>query len=71
MRTVADIIRDAGGPSAIASKSEGSISIEAVYKWSKIGIPDRHWSVVLPMAHATAEEMLSANIAARSKEQAA
>jgi hypothetical protein len=71
MRTVADIIKDAGGPSAIATESKGSISVEAVYKWPRIGIPDRHWAVVMPRAKASAHEMLLANTAARSKESAA
>jgi hypothetical protein len=70
MRTVADIIKAAGGPRNISSKSGGEVSMEAVYKWSKIGIPDRHWPLVLPLAEATAEEMLAANVAARSKEHA-
>ncbi|WP_398471532.1 carph-isopro domain-containing protein [Tardiphaga sp.] len=70
MRTVSTIIKDAGGPLAIATASAGTVSVEAVYKWPKIGIPDRHWPTVMPLAAATAAEMLAANVAARSPEQA-
>jgi hypothetical protein len=66
MRTVSDIIEAAGGAKGIASESNGSVSAEAVYKWPRIGIPDRHWPLVMPLAQATAAEMLAANIAARS-----
>jgi len=66
MRTVSDIIQSAGGPAAIANASGGRITIDAVYKWAKIGIPDRHWPVVMPLAEASADEMLAANVLARS-----
>ena len=65
MKSVPDIIKAAGGPVAVAAASNGEISAEAVYKWPKIGIPDRHWPLVMPLADATADEMLAANIAAR------
>jgi hypothetical protein len=73
-KTVRDIIKAAGGPVAIASASEATdskISVEAVYKWPAIGIPDRHWPLIMPLANATADEMLAANIAARSPDQIA
>lgn len=66
-KTIRDIIEAAGGPAAIADASNGSVSVEAVYKWPKIGIPDRHWPFILPLACATADEMLAANVAARSE----
>jgi hypothetical protein len=65
-RTVREIIEAAGGPIAIAAASEGSVTAEAVYKWPRIGIPDRHWTFILPLARATADEMLAANVAARA-----
>lgn len=68
MRTISDIIRDAGGAIGIAAASDGNVTAEAVYKWSKIGIADRHWPLVMPLAGATADEMLAANVAARSPE---
>jgi len=70
-RTVQQIIEKAGGASAIAEASKGKITTEAVYKWPKIGIPDRHWPIVLPLAGATADEMMAANIAARSAQASA
>lgn len=65
-RSIPQIIKDAGGTAAIAAASNGAVSVEAVYKWPSIGIPDRHWSFIMPLAQASAEEMLAANIAARS-----
>lgn len=65
MRTITEIIKDAGGAAVIAESSNDSITPDAVYKWQKIGIPDRHWPVVMPLAKATPEEMFKANIAAR------
>ena len=65
-RSIPQIIKAAGGPATIAAASEGAVSVEAVYKWPRIGIPDRHWSFVMSLANASAEEMLAANIAARS-----
>lgn len=66
MRSIAEIIKDAGGATAIAEASAGKVTAEAVYKWPKIGIPDRHWPLVLPLASASADEMLAANLAARA-----
>lgn len=66
-RTVRDIIKAAGGPMAIAAASDGSVTAEAVYKWPHIGIPDRHWTFLLPLAGATPDEMLAANVAARAE----
>lgn len=65
MRTISEIIKAAGGAGTIAAASDGGVSAEAVYKWPKIGIPDRHWPLVMPMANATAAEMLAANMEAR------
>lgn len=65
-RTISDIIKAAGGPAKVADASSGVVSVDAVYKWPKIGIPDRHWPLVMPLAGASAEEMLAANVAARS-----
>ena len=65
-RTIPELIHAAGGATEIAKASQGKISPGAIYKWPKIGIPDRHWFVVMPMAGATADEMHAANLAARS-----
>ena len=71
MRTIPDIIKDAGGASAIAGASDGRVSIDAIYKWPKIGIPDRHWPLVLPLAKASADELMAANLMARERSAAA
>lgn len=65
LRSIPDIIKAAGGPAAISAAANGEITTDAVYKWPKIGIPDRHWPIVMPLANATAAEMLAANVAVR------
>jgi hypothetical protein len=65
-KTVKDIIEAAGGPKVVAEACGPSVSVDAVYKWPRIGIPDRHWPHILPLAGASAAEMLAANIAARA-----
>lgn len=66
--TIKQIIKDAGGPDAIAqasSKAGGDISKDAVYKWSKTGIPDRHWPVIIALTNYCPGELYAANCAAR------
>lgn len=63
--TVDDIIKLAGGPKRIAEHSDGSINRDAVYKWPSIGIPDRHWPVLMELSGATAQDLFEANVAAR------
>lgn len=63
--TIAQIIKQAGGASAIAEASEGAIKKGAVYKWPAIGVPDRHWPILIHRAGVTAEQMYAANLAAR------
>lgn len=46
--TVADLIRDAGGPDAIAAASQRTrkpVTAEAVHKWRRFGVPDAHWGI--------------------------
>jgi hypothetical protein len=64
--TVKEILDAAGGPGKIADASAGAVSIEAVYKWPKIGIPDRHWPCIMGLCDVTADELLAANVAARA-----
>lgn len=63
--TVAQIIKMAGGPEAIADASDGAFKKDAVYKWPTIGVPDRHWQILIDRAGVTAEQMYAANLAAR------
>lgn len=64
--TVADIIKRAGGAPAIETASDGEVKAGAVYKWPKIGVPDRHWPLLMRLSGASADELLTANIAART-----
>lgn len=63
--TIEEIIKQAGGAKAIADASEGSIKRDAVYKWTSIGIPDRHWSILITLAGVTPQQLFDANVAAR------
>ena len=70
-RSIPEIITAAGGASVIAEASRGAIMQDAVRKWHKIGIPDRHWALVMPMARATPDEMFRANLHVREQVGAA
>lgn len=72
MRTIEQIIKDAGGARAISEASgpidengKRPLTYDAVYKWSKNGVPDRHWPLVMSLTPSTAEELYVANLAAR------
>jgi hypothetical protein len=64
-RTIEQIIKAAGGASLVSRASGPSLTYDAVYKWSKNGIPDRHWPLLISLADASAEELFHANISAR------
>lgn len=74
-RTIREIIKAAGGATkvaeAVSAAHAGKISADAVYQWPKIGIPDRYWSTIMPMANATPAQMFKANEAARAEKAAA
>ena len=62
--TVRDIIQDCGGPSRIASESrahEHSISEKGVYSWHRIGIPQKHWPVVMALSGRDERQIFAAN----------
>lgn len=79
--TLKEIIERAGGAKVIveAINAAGArltvgkdgqpkpLTIEAVYKWASIGVPDRYWPVLIERAEVTAQDMLDANLAARSQ----
>ena len=65
LTTIAEIIEKAGGPAAIAEASEGALKKDAVYKWKTIGVPDRHWPILIDKAGVTPEQIYAANLAAR------
>lgn len=62
MRTVDQIIEDAGGVTFVSAHLPQR-SRWAVYKWKAKGIPSRHWPVLIKLADATADELLAANMA--------
>jgi hypothetical protein len=68
MRSLVEIIEAAGGAKSIEAATSGTIKRDAVYKWPQIGIPDRHWEVIIPLAGSSAEELYQANRIARSGE---
>ena len=65
MRTLNEIIEAAGGPGGIEARSGGAITRDAVYKWPTIGVPDRHWELLITHADSSAEELYQANRVAR------
>lgn len=69
--TVDEIIKEAGGPKAIAEHSDGAIKADAVYKWPAIGIPDRHWPTIIKLAGVTPQQLFEANIVARTEPERA
>ncbi|MCZ7470282.1 hypothetical protein M0412_10750 [Agrobacterium sp. O3.4] len=66
--TIAEIISRAGGPKAIADASRltaDPFSKDAVYKWAKGGIPDRHWPIIIALTNLEVSAIYSANLATR------
>lgn len=65
MRTILEIIKAAGGHQAVSAATGGKIKPDAVRKWPQIGVPDRHWPVLIELAQATPDELFEANRVAR------
>ena len=66
MQTVSEIIKACGGPAKIAQASKGVLKKDAVYKWPTIGVPDRHWKLLMKLAPEVSAQMLfDANVKAR------
>lgn len=75
MRNIDQIIEAAGGARKIHEasgplddKGKRPLSFDAVYKWSKIGVPDRHWPLLMSLTETSATELHAANCAARGVE---
>lgn len=66
MKTVSEIINDCGGPKVIAASAGKKLSHWAVRKWPTIGIPERHWPVLMALQPLTAEQLFIANMMAKS-----
>ena len=68
-RDVRTIIDAAGGPKKIAEATRDTkrpIIAKSVYDWPRLGIPERHWPIIIALAKASADELLRANVAARA-----
>lgn len=66
--SVAKIIERAGGAIAIAAAADRMgvrLKKDAVYKWPAIGIPDRHWPIIISLADVGPVALYEANLAAR------
>lgn len=69
MRTVEQIIEDAGGRQAVSARLNLK---DVVRKWPSMGIPYRYWPELMEMAPGlTADELLQANIAVKDQPAAA
>lgn len=56
--TISDIIRAAGGARAVAqamAEDGTDLTVWAVYRWSRHGIPDAHWRVIMRLAPGVTE----------------
>lgn len=74
--TIEEIIKAAGAgkslaagakaiAEAIAEEAGSEIKAETVYKWPKIGIPDRYWPAIIKLTGATPDVLYQANVEAR------
>lgn len=68
--TIAEIIKLAGGPRAIVAESISRgkiITVWAVHRWRRYGVPDDHWAVLIDLAGSgvTPERIFKANEALR------
>ena len=64
MQTIETIIKRAGGVPALAVAT--GLTGAAIKKWRIIGIPDRHWDAVMPLARVSERALLAANRAVRA-----
>jgi hypothetical protein len=77
METITDIIAAAGGAEVIAAKLPKKVNkrtgekvdrASAVYKWKKLGIPERHWPLLLKLSdEITVDALFAANRRARGE----
>lgn len=62
--TIPDLIKQAGGPKAIAlasRKTKHRVTFYAVQKWAHRGIPDEHWDLIMELAGVSLETVYRAN----------
>ncbi|MEC9345520.1 MAG: hypothetical protein VYB54_04785 [Pseudomonadota bacterium] len=69
MERIPDIIRAAGGAEAVAV--EAGVTVHAVQKWARKGVPDWHWPTLMKLSGVSLEQMFGANQQIRAKGEAA
>jgi hypothetical protein len=70
-QSIREIIEAAGGFSSVASAITAhgkELTPDAVYKWVRNGVPDKHWSVIFGLANVDATTMFAANERARAEQ---
>ncbi len=68
LTNVRDIIKACDGAERISVESQKTgrpISTKGVYSWSRIGISDWHWPLVMKLSGVSAQDLLAANEALR------
>ena len=66
MRTVWQIVKDAGGPTAISgaamrSKKFKKIKAKSVYDFNRVGISEHHWPLIMSLIETSPNELHEAN----------
>lgn len=64
MSSIRDIVRSAGGPTEIARASlatQKPVTVDAVFKWYRNGIPDEHWKLIMTLTRVSVETLFDAN----------
>ena len=63
-----DVIKRCGGPLKIKDESAGTIESDRTpYKWPRVGIPERHWSLITRLSGVEAPELHELNERARQE----
>lgn len=73
MKTIHEIIAACGGSERIAKeakKRKVKLSEWGVKKWPSIGIPEKHWDMIIDLCGSSIEELYRVNRATRQAEAA-
>lgn len=65
-----DGTRWVNGAPCIEQESGRSLTRDAVYKWRKIGIPEKHWDLITRLSGVAIGDIFKANKLAREAEHA-
>jgi hypothetical protein len=69
MQAITAILKRCGGSEAIAGAT--GVTTEAVRKWPRNGIPEKHWADIQTLAEVSINELYEANKAARNRQSEA